>query len=88
MPAYDTETLAHDMCMSRMQLNRKLNALTGQSTHEVVREFRLERAAAVASQPRRQYLRRGVRRGVQQPLTLCACIPRTVWSRTLGIRGE
>ena len=32
------------MCMSRMQLNRKLNALTGQSTHAVVREFRLQRA--------------------------------------------
>jgi AraC-like DNA-binding protein len=31
--------------MSRMQLNRKLNALTGRSTHEVVREFRLQRAA-------------------------------------------
>jgi signal transduction histidine kinase/DNA-binding response OmpR family regulator/ligand-binding sensor domain-containing protein len=43
--AYDTEDLAHDMCMSRMQLNRKLHALTGQSTHGVVREFRLERAA-------------------------------------------
>jgi signal transduction histidine kinase/CheY-like chemotaxis protein/AraC-like DNA-binding protein/ligand-binding sensor domain-containing protein len=42
---YDTEALAHDICMSRMQLNRKLNALTGHSTHEVVREFRLQRAA-------------------------------------------
>ncbi len=42
---YDTEALAHDMCMSRMQLNRKLHALTGQSTHHVVREFRLQRAA-------------------------------------------
>jgi AraC-like DNA-binding protein len=43
--SYDTETLAHDMCMSRMQLNRKLQALTGHSTHELVREFRLQRAA-------------------------------------------
>jgi signal transduction histidine kinase/DNA-binding response OmpR family regulator len=42
---YDTETLAHDLCMSRMQLNRKLHALTGHSTHELVREFRLQRAA-------------------------------------------
>ena len=42
---YDTETLAHDMCMSRMQLNRKIRALTGYSTHELVREYRLERAA-------------------------------------------
>lgn len=43
--SYDSESLAHDLCMSRMQLNRKLNALTGKSTHEVVREFRLQRAA-------------------------------------------
>ena len=42
---YGTELLAHDMCMSRMQLNRKLHALTGHSTHELVREFRLQRAA-------------------------------------------
>ena len=42
---YDTEDLARDMCMSRMQLNRKINALTGRSTHDVVREFRLQRAA-------------------------------------------
>jgi signal transduction histidine kinase/DNA-binding response OmpR family regulator/ligand-binding sensor domain-containing protein len=43
-PAYDTESLAHDLCMSRMQLNRKLHALTGHSTHGVVRDFRLQRA--------------------------------------------
>jgi signal transduction histidine kinase/DNA-binding response OmpR family regulator len=42
---YDTEALAHDMCLSRMQLNRKIHALTGHSTHELVRECRLERAA-------------------------------------------
>ena len=42
---YDTEKLAHDMCMSRMQLNRKLRALTGHSTHELVRQYRLQRAA-------------------------------------------
>ncbi len=42
---YDTEKVAYDMCMSRMQLNRKLQALTGHSPHELVREFRLERAA-------------------------------------------
>jgi signal transduction histidine kinase/DNA-binding response OmpR family regulator/ligand-binding sensor domain-containing protein len=42
---YDTEALAHDMCMSRMQLNRKLHALTGHPTHELVRQYRLQRAA-------------------------------------------
>jgi AraC-like DNA-binding protein len=42
---YDTEALARDMCMSRMQLNRKLHALTGHPTHELVRQYRLHRAA-------------------------------------------
>jgi signal transduction histidine kinase/DNA-binding response OmpR family regulator/ligand-binding sensor domain-containing protein len=44
-PACDTETLAQDLCMSRMQLNRKLNAVTGHSTHEFLRAQRLNRAA-------------------------------------------
>jgi signal transduction histidine kinase/ligand-binding sensor domain-containing protein/DNA-binding NarL/FixJ family response regulator len=43
--AYDTEKVAYDMCMSRMQLNRKIHALTGYSTYGVIREFRLQRAA-------------------------------------------
>jgi signal transduction histidine kinase/DNA-binding response OmpR family regulator/ligand-binding sensor domain-containing protein len=42
---YDTEKIAYDMCMSRMQLNRKIHALTGYSTHGLLREFRLQRAA-------------------------------------------
>jgi signal transduction histidine kinase/DNA-binding response OmpR family regulator/ligand-binding sensor domain-containing protein len=49
MAEYDSEALAHDLCMSRMQLNRKLKALTGHPTHEVVREFRLQRAAKLLS---------------------------------------
>ena len=44
-PDCDTETLAKDVCMSRMQLNRKLHALTGHSTHELVRALRLNRAS-------------------------------------------
>jgi signal transduction histidine kinase/DNA-binding response OmpR family regulator len=43
--AYDTEALAHDLCMSRMQLHRKLHALTGHSTHDLMRQYRLRRAA-------------------------------------------
>jgi len=42
---YDTETVAYDMYMSRVQLNRKVHSLTGFSTHGLVREFRLQRAA-------------------------------------------
>jgi AraC-like DNA-binding protein len=44
-PECGTETLAAEVCMSRMQLNRKLHALTGRSTHEFLRAQRLKRAA-------------------------------------------
>lgn len=44
-PECDTEMLAKDVCMSRMQLNRKLHALTGHSTHEFLRVQRLKRGA-------------------------------------------
>ncbi len=44
-PALDTEVLAREACMSRMQLNRKLQALTGHSTHEFLRLQRIQRAA-------------------------------------------
>jgi signal transduction histidine kinase/DNA-binding response OmpR family regulator/ligand-binding sensor domain-containing protein len=40
----NTETLAQELCLSRMQLNRKLHALTGQSTHEFLKLQRLKRA--------------------------------------------
>jgi signal transduction histidine kinase/DNA-binding response OmpR family regulator/streptogramin lyase len=43
-PDCDTETLAREMRMSRMQLNRKLQALSGQSTHEFLKIQRLKRA--------------------------------------------
>lgn len=43
-PDCDTETLAGDMCLSRMQLNRKVHALSGQSTHEFLKIQRLKRA--------------------------------------------
>ena len=63
-PEYDTETIAYDMCMSRMQLNRKIHALTGYSTHGLVREIRLQRAADIlAKQPGAwpKWLRGGLR---------------------------
>jgi signal transduction histidine kinase/DNA-binding response OmpR family regulator len=44
-PELDTEKLAREACMSRMQLNRKLQALTGHSTHEFLRLQRLQKAA-------------------------------------------
>jgi DNA-binding response OmpR family regulator len=49
-PECDTEMLAKEVCMSRMQLNRKLHALTGHSTHEFLRVQRLKRAARLLSQ--------------------------------------
>jgi DNA-binding response OmpR family regulator len=44
-PEFSTEVFAKGVAMSRMQLNRKLRALTDQSTHEFIRTYRLKRAA-------------------------------------------
>jgi signal transduction histidine kinase/DNA-binding response OmpR family regulator len=41
----ETASLARELAMSRMQLNRKLHALTGRSTHDFIRHLRLVRAA-------------------------------------------
>ena len=42
--AFTTQAAATSVAMSRMHLNRKLRALTGQSTHEFIRTVRLEAA--------------------------------------------
>ncbi|MFQ5707486.1 MAG: ATP-binding protein [bacterium] len=44
-PEFSTDLFARKVAMSRMQLHRKLRALTGQSTHEFLRTYRLQRAA-------------------------------------------
>lgn len=47
---YSVEDLASDVCMSRMQLYRKIKALTGQSANEFIRTIRLKRAAQLLEQ--------------------------------------
>jgi DNA-binding response OmpR family regulator/anti-sigma regulatory factor (Ser/Thr protein kinase) len=42
---YDTEAMAEELALSRMQLYRKLRALTGKSPHFFMRTLRLQRAA-------------------------------------------
>ena len=44
-PDFSTEQYAREVGMSRMQLNRKLQALTNHSTHEFILNLRLKRAA-------------------------------------------
>jgi AraC-like DNA-binding protein len=44
-PDFSTEQCAREVGMSRSSLNRKLQALTNQSTHEFIRSLRLKRAA-------------------------------------------
>jgi signal transduction histidine kinase/CheY-like chemotaxis protein len=44
---FDVETLAEPMSISSVQLRRKLKALTGQTAIEFVRNYRLEKAAAM-----------------------------------------
>ncbi len=47
---FSVEDLERQMAMSKMQLYRKLKALTGQSPSEFVRNLRLKRAASLISQ--------------------------------------
>jgi signal transduction histidine kinase/ligand-binding sensor domain-containing protein/DNA-binding response OmpR family regulator len=47
---YSVEELGMDVAMSRMQLYRKLKALTGQSANEFIRTIRLKRAAQMLEQ--------------------------------------
>jgi DNA-binding response OmpR family regulator len=42
---FDTEAMAKELFLSRMQLHRKLKALSGRSPHDFVRQMRLQRAA-------------------------------------------
>ncbi|MDQ4139563.1 MAG: ATP-binding protein [Bacteroidota bacterium] len=44
-PEFDVEVFSKEIGMSRMQLHRKLTALTNQSPGEFIRTFRLKRAA-------------------------------------------
>jgi signal transduction histidine kinase/DNA-binding response OmpR family regulator len=49
-PLFGVEQLADSVAMSSVQLYRKLKATTGKTPNEVVREVRLERAAAMLQQ--------------------------------------
>jgi signal transduction histidine kinase/DNA-binding response OmpR family regulator len=48
-PDLDMDQLSRELAMSRMQLHRKIKALTGQSPGEVLRSFRLEKAKHLLS---------------------------------------
>lgn len=49
-PSMSVENLSREMGVSRMQLHRKLTALTGHSPSELIREHRLQRAADLLRQ--------------------------------------
>ncbi|WP_258104192.1 ATP-binding protein [Marinoscillum sp. MHG1-6] len=48
--SFSVEQLANQMNLSQIQLYRKLKALTNHSPNELIREFRLERAASLLKQ--------------------------------------
>lgn len=48
---FSVEQFQREIGMSRMQLHRKLKALTGQATSEFIRDIRLQRAAQLLQQP-------------------------------------
>lgn len=48
--SYSVELLSEDLCMSRMNLYRKLQLLTGQKPTEFIRDIRLKRAARLLAE--------------------------------------
>jgi AraC-like DNA-binding protein len=48
---FSVEEFSREIGMSRMQLHRKLTALTGQSASDFIRTIRLKRAASLLQQP-------------------------------------
>jgi AraC-like DNA-binding protein len=51
---FTVEDMQRELGMSRMQLHRKLKALTDQSASEFVRDIRLQRAAQLLEDPGKQ----------------------------------
>ncbi|MBK9097909.1 MAG: response regulator [bacterium] len=49
---YDTEQFAKELFVSRMQLHRKIQAITGQAPGEFIRAYRLKRAAEMLIEKR------------------------------------
>jgi AraC-like DNA-binding protein len=49
--SFSVEQLQKEIGMSRMQLHRKLKALTGQAASDFIRSIRLKRAAQILAQP-------------------------------------
>lgn len=49
---FDNETFAKEMFLSRMQLHRKLQAVTGQTPGDFIRTFRLKKAAQMLKENR------------------------------------
>ena len=47
---FDTEAFAKEMFLSRMQLHRKLQAITGQTPGDFIRSFRLNKAAKMLTE--------------------------------------
>ena len=49
-PQFGVEMLSHELHMHRVQLNRKVKQLVGQSPSEIIRDFRLQFAKKLLEQ--------------------------------------
>jgi len=48
---FGVKELCRELGVSRSKLHRKLNLLTGKSTSQIIREFRLERSMVIPTNP-------------------------------------
>ncbi len=71
--SFTVETLQKEIGMSRMQLHRKLKALTNQSTSDFIRSIRLKRAANLLQQPGLQVAEAAYLSGFNHPSYFSKC---------------
>ncbi|MBC7920429.1 MAG: response regulator [Ferruginibacter sp.] len=71
--SFTVETLQKGIGMSRMQLHRKLKALTNQSTSDFIRSIRLKRAANLLQQPGLQIAEAAHLAGFNHPSYFSKC---------------
>ena len=71
--SYSVELLSEDLCMSRMNLYRKLQLLTGQKPTEFIRDIRLKRAARLLAETNLSVVESAEKVGFSTPSYFTKC---------------
>ncbi len=81
---FSVEDLGHEVGMSRVQIHRKLTALTNQSAGEFIRYMRLHRAMDMLKKRLGNRLGNSVQRRLWQPCLFHQVFSRAIWPDSRG----